>query len=610
MILGAVWSVDMYKTVKTTNGFACSFATILSDIQNGYKDDKITFAGIGGFKYMLQSLRDEVEQMRKNKDVTALDSIINRNFPQAKTALQASLKSYYDGFKDKKISTCQPGTNLPDVSPGVVTSLKAQINDDIQKEMEALIKVGDSLDGTARKVKGMVSSLSGDVLKVYDTVLGTINKLHSGMGKFKGAIARTLRFDKMHGYMKTALIMFGLSIFGLILLNLFIMFVTMKMKKCLWMNCLSCIIMTGLCFLGAIISLVSVIFMIFSVLFINGCYFYDQVLVDNNYGKDIINNESNQFIKNCLLKDSSGDYSFLFGEKSTDFMKDLNIFKDLGSFSNQIKNYASITVSPSFTKYKDETLAKMLSYQSIDILPREGSFQINLKKLNTQAQTFQPKDTYVLNGDRCPAGYQKSTETDDVNTGKGSNYCIIIPKFKPTAIDPRYAPKTEANAPYAAMKKCTGSHDKLITDMTSSLNTGPIQSSQSYLTKVKNSQKDAEALEGKMKKTNEFLGAMKNGLKGVLDCRILRRQFDLVRSSLCDKEIGFGMKFALQAWLLTFIGPLLSCLGCCLCCQTRLADRDKDKLDYETDMNIELQGENSGKGNASFLSNNLGDNDL
>lgn len=603
------WALDMNKAAKSSKGFACTFATVFSDIQNGYKDDKITFVGIGGFKYMLQSLRDDVTGLRENKDVTYLDNIINRNFPQAKTDLQTSLDRYYQDYKDKKITTCQTGDSLPDVTPGVVGGLTSQINDGVKNETASLLKVGNSLHETSKTVRGLVQKLDGDIINVYDTGLKMVGDAIKGLETAKKAVAKSLRFDKATGYIKTFLYFFTFGIFGLVLFNLFVMFMTMKLKKWLWMNCLSNVIMSCMCLFGAVVSLVAVISMIVSVLFINGCQFSDNILNDQKFAKDLLDPKTNQFALNCLYKDSSGDISFFFGNSSSTLMKDLNIFKDLGTFSQQISTFEGLTDSRAMTSFKENTLQKMLNYEVVDTLPEEASFNKNLENLNSKAKAIQAQDIFVLNEAKCPTDYQKSKNTDDVNTAKGSKYCMVIPKFTPSSIADRYNPNKDANAPYSALKKCTASHDNLITQMSSSLNTGPMQRFKTYLTKVKDSKVDAQALQGKMGKSAKFLGVLENGVKGVLDCRILRKEFDVFRKSLCDKDQGFAMTIALQGWLLTFIGPLLSCLGCCLCCQTRLSDRDKDKLEHGSSVIIHVQGE--GKiDDTSFLSNNMDDEEF
>lgn len=50
----------------------------------------------------------------------------------------------------------------------------------------------------------------------------------------------------------------------------------------------------------------------------------------------------------------------------------------------------------------------------------------------------------------------------------------------------------------------------------------------------------------------------------------------MIEGVLCGSD-GFNRYFTLQAYLLTFLGPMLTLLGICICCQTRLADRDKHK---------------------------------
>lgn len=593
IVIGLFWVINMHKAIETSGGLACSVVTIFHDIQHGYKDDKITFAGIGGVQYFVSNLKDETKKMQ---NVPELGNMINRNFPAAKKDLQDKIKAFYDNFKSKKVSTCEVGTGLPDVTPGVISGLTPQINEAVNKEVQALIKVGDSIDETARSIKQVADGQGKKIIEVFDNILDKLKEASDKVEEVKKEVLDKVDFTKSAKYLKMFLWYFSLGIFGLILFNLLIMCTTMKLKKCLWLNCFSKLIMSSQCCLGGLISGTSLTMMLIAVFLVNGCFYYDKAMVDKNYLKDVLNEKVHKISLKCLYKDSTGDLTELIGAPGSpnNIMKNLEKFKDIGKFTDEIKVYKDTQASIAMTKYRDEFLKKTLAYEITDILPGKANFDTNLKNLNTKAHTIKAEDEYVLNEKKCPEAYQKSKPGDAVGTAKGSQYCIIIPQFKHDAIDPRYAPKTEANAPYAAMKKCTKSHDQLVTSMTSSLDSGPIQSSKGYLKKVRDSLTDAESVVTKMQKTAKFLGSMKGGVKEILDCRVLQKEMNLLRRSICDKDQGFGMRFALQAWLLTILGPLMSVLGCCLCCQTRLAERDKDKKSYSQKKKDLKKGLNDG----------------
>lgn len=599
LTLGIFWVINMHRAIESSGGLACSIVTIFHDVQHGYKDSTMTFAGIGGLKFFLTHLRSDLKSMQ---NVTELENIINRDFPGAKQDLQGKIKSFYDSFKPMKVASCKTRASIPNVTPRMITELTPSINDAVQKEIETIVKVGDTLHETSQSIKQVADGQGQSIIKTLDDVLGYLNTASVQIEQLKKDYLDKLDFKKGSSYLKLFLWISSLSIFGLILFNLMIMYVTMKLKKCMWLNCFSKFIMSSQCCLGGMISGASLTMMIISVFLVNGCYYYDQSLNNKAYLKEIVSNTTYDIAVSCLYNDSTGDLTHLIG--AGDAMKNLDKFKELGNFTEQLKPFQNTTSSVTLTKYRDDFLKKVLTYEIIDPLPGNDNFDVNLKNLNDQAKTIEPKDNFQLNQAYCPAGYQVSKPGDAVTVGKGSNYCMIIPQFNHDQIDARYNPRTEANDPYAAMKKCTKTHDQLTQNMIASLDAtpGPIASSTAYFKKLSDSIKDAEVVVQKMNKTVNFMLGMKGNIKEILDCRIMRKELIMLKKSICDKDVGFGMKFALQAWLLSVLGPIMSILGCCLCCQTRLAERDKDKRshsDRKKDLKRGLNG-NDGEGVAEL----------
>ena len=100
------------------------------------------------------------------------------------------------------------------------------------------------------------------------------------------------------------------------------------------------------------------------------------------------------------------------------------------------------------------------------------------------------------------------------------------------------------------------------------------------VTDIKSSITDITAISDQLKSTANFVKETSGKISNILDCRIFRRQLTMLETSVCGVT-GFNTYFTLQAYLLTFLGPLLTILGFCLCFQTCIADRDKDKLPYD-----------------------------
>jgi hypothetical protein len=108
----------------------------MHDVQHGYKDDKITFAGIGGSAYFLQSLKDETEKLKNSSN---MDNILNRKLDVTAKEFSDSITSFYNNYKGNTVKGCKPALTLGagnDVTPGVIKALTDNINDGVKTEKE------------------------------------------------------------------------------------------------------------------------------------------------------------------------------------------------------------------------------------------------------------------------------------------------------------------------------------------------------------------------------------------------------------------------------------------------------------------------------------------
>jgi hypothetical protein len=53
------WAVNIHKTGEASQPLMCTIVTMMHDVQHGYKDEKITFAGIGGLNFFLKTIKTE-----------------------------------------------------------------------------------------------------------------------------------------------------------------------------------------------------------------------------------------------------------------------------------------------------------------------------------------------------------------------------------------------------------------------------------------------------------------------------------------------------------------------------------------------------------------------
>ena len=124
------------------------------------------------------------------------------------------------------------------------------------------------------------------------------------------------------------------------------------------------------------------------------------------------------------------------------------------------------------------------------------------------------------------------------------------------------------------MYQCAKDYETLAGNMQTELAKDPITKSTKLITDVKASLVDINSIADDMKSSAKFLKEIQGNIIKVFDCRLIRKEALMIESALCGSN-GFNRYFTLQAYLLTFIGPFLTILGACLCCQSRLADREK-----------------------------------
>lgn len=593
----------MLETIGSTSGLICSLFVVYHDLEYGYKDNTISFIGINGARHFVGNFREEM------KNVPEFNKMINRKFPEAKKNLEDQIQNFYEKFKTAKIPSCQTGSHFPDISPGVANSLTPQITKAVNKEITALIRVGDSIDGSSRVIKYLAKLMVKDtegkkVADVVDQMVGYLNLGSNAMNEFRNDLLEKADFTNLGKNLNFFLLFFSFGILILILSNFFIIFLSMKFKEKkslgsftkLGISCQFC--------LGGLISGISLVMMLITILVVNGCYFTDQTLKDKTYLDGVLNERFHNISSKCLYNDSMGDLTEELGDlvgdqKSLDelidglenyqkisknfiYMYFFQLFKSyyVGKISQEIRLYKDIKTSVEMSKYRDELLKKFLAYEKIDSLPGKASFKKNLEILNTQAKKIKSKDIYVLNKKQCPLGYQISKPEDKLTTAKGEKYCIVLPKFNHEKVNQRYSPKTEPNSQYTSLKSCTQSYSKLVNSMIKTLNEGPIKSSEIYLKKVQASLEEIEDVIQNMEKTAKFLGSLNGGIKEVTDCRILKKDINILRSSVCHRDSGFGLRFAHQAWFFTLLGPLLCVFGVLLCFFHRLDEMEKEEKDF------------------------------
>lgn len=86
-----------------------------------------------------------------------------------------------------------------------------------------------------------------------------------------------------------------------------------------------------------------------------------------------------------------------------------------------------------------------------------------------------------------------------------------------------------------------------------------------------------EMIKNNIRRSANFMRDMRIGLVETFDCSILKRKMNNLKDSMCLPD-NFAATFTQITILLLVLGPSLVCLGVCMCCQIRIADRDKNKM--------------------------------
>jgi len=79
--------------------------TVVHELQHGYKDDKITFAGIGGVSFFLTTLKTETEKLKSSPN---MQNILNRKVKESSDNFGKAITNFYTTYKPKLIKGCKP----------------------------------------------------------------------------------------------------------------------------------------------------------------------------------------------------------------------------------------------------------------------------------------------------------------------------------------------------------------------------------------------------------------------------------------------------------------------------------------------------------------------
>jgi hypothetical protein len=308
--------------------------TLMHDVQHGYKDDKITFAGLGGVSYFLSTLKTEAEKLKNSSN---MDNILNRQLPTTAKEFTDGITKFYNDYKGNTVKGCKPVLNAAAsnaVTPGVIKALTDNINDAVKTEKETFVQMAQKIHDITNNVKQMsTGGQTTQILQQLDKFVKTLDDANKRIDEAKTEYVKKIKYDSVVSWMRITLWSIVGIVTFLLMLNLLIMFCTLHWKCCHGMNVLSKLLMTMKLTIGGGISSVSITFMTVGIISSNFCALFKESMEDKAVLKGFLPEYPYKFAENCIYKDSKGELTFLT--------------ENLGGFSDQLKKFDDLD------KFKD-----------------------------------------------------------------------------------------------------------------------------------------------------------------------------------------------------------------------------------------------------------------
>lgn len=89
------WATQLHRTIESAQPLMCTGVTIVHEVQHGYKDDKITFAGIGGVSFFLNTLKTETEKLKSSP---SLQNLVGKKFKENSDKFGKAISDFYTRF--------------------------------------------------------------------------------------------------------------------------------------------------------------------------------------------------------------------------------------------------------------------------------------------------------------------------------------------------------------------------------------------------------------------------------------------------------------------------------------------------------------------------------
>ena len=263
-----------------------------------------------------------------------------------------------------------------------------------------------------------------------------------------------------------------------------------------------------------------------------------------------------------------------------------NQFKNVQQLINGIDIDLSVIVMtdngvPAMDDFRKNVLSKYQSYEISDFTKTDyiNIPQSVIEENNSVVSCTQ--DQWNLRAEDCtysPVSTSESTETDFWDT----QYCIVVPSFSHQTVSTRYnipygQCASKAIPDYAQLKKSIEQHDSLLESISEDLYyqknsqnklKGKMSPSinelqHSLYNDLMTANIQLKEIQASMKETLGFVNDDKEGLSGLMNCTVIRREAQMLMGGIC---YDFGIKIGKMSIILGLgIGPLLLLMAFCVC---------------------------------------------
>lgn len=330
--------------------------------------------------------------------------------------------------------------------------------------------------------------------------------------------------------------------------------------------------------LAIVINLIAVISLLISILVMNGCYITEKTLNDPTFSASFAAGLT-KLMKECVYENASGKASKFIGDTTKlDEMTNLTkTFSEGFSKYNPRANPSTRKDSVALEKYTTELLSKWTAYTLPGLATASENHMTVINSENNQSGGVRCLDDRLA---PTPAQCPVDTPAREVSlAGTAANYkttgtpgiCIDIATWAHTMTDRYTGTCNDARKAQAdKIQDCVKDFNTEIVDFTTALNpdTGntPNAKSKLFYLAMDNIETSYKSISTAMSDSSAIFGGLKDGIDEFLNCKIIRSE---MRNAVGNSCVEFGKNFAIQAIIISIIGPLLWLLSCCVCCSYR-----------------------------------------